>query len=206
MTSAPDMTASIEPRSDQINAEDLITGPRTITITAVKRGSAEQPVDIVTEEYGPGRPYKPSKTMRRIIVAAWGKDSAAYVGRRLTIYRDPDITFGRDKVGGIRISHMSDIPKRLEIALTVTRGRRSTFAVDPLPAESTPATQDTPSSTPAITAEDATDFARDIAEATTIPELDALAKELKARDLGEYKARLLTAWTERKTALTGQAQ
>lgn len=205
MTSAPDMTASIEPRSDQLNAEDLITGPRTITITAVKRGSAEQPVDIVTEEYGPGRPYKPSKTMRRIIVAAWGKDSAAYVGRRLTIYRDPDITFGRDKVGGIRISHMSDIPKRLEIALTVTRGRRSTFAVEPLPAESAPAVQAAPAVQEVITAEDATDFARDIAEATTIPELEALAKELKARDLGEHKARLLTAWTERKAALSGEA-
>lgn len=138
MTSAPDMTASIAPRSDQLNAEDLLTGPRTVTITDVKRGSTEQPVDIVTAEYGPGRPYKPSKTMRRMIVAAWGTNTAAYIGRRLTIYRDPDITFGRDRVGGIRISHLSHIDKRLEIALTVTRGRRASFAVDPLPDEPTP--------------------------------------------------------------------
>ncbi len=104
---APDMTASIEPRSDQLNAEDLLSGPRTVTITGVKRGSTEQPVDIVTEEFGPGRPYKPSKTMRRIIVMAWGTNTADYIGRRITIYRDPDITFGRDRVGGIRISHLS---------------------------------------------------------------------------------------------------
>lgn len=135
MTSAPDMTAACAPRSDQINAEDLLTGPRTVTITDVKRGSSEQPVDIVTAEYGPGRPYKPSKTMRRMIVAAWGTNSSVYIGRRLTIYRDPDITFGRDRCGGIRISHLSHIDERLEIALTVTRGRRASFAVDPLPDE-----------------------------------------------------------------------
>jgi hypothetical protein len=141
MTSAPDMTASIEPRSDQVNAEDLITGPRTVTITDVKRGTTEQPVNIGTTEFGPGRPYKPSKTMRRIIVSAWGTNTSTYIGRRITIYRDPDITFGRDRVGGIRISHLSHLEKRLEIALTVTRGRRSTFSVDPLPDEPPP--QDT---------------------------------------------------------------
>jgi hypothetical protein len=142
MTTAPDMTASIVPKSDQINAEDLLSGPRTVTITDITRGTAEQPVDMVTAEYGPGRPYKPSKTMRRIIVSAWGTNTSTYIGRRITIYRDPDITFGRDKVGGIRISHLSHIDKRLEIALTVTRGRRSIFAVDPLPDEPSPQDSD----------------------------------------------------------------
>lgn len=147
MTSAPDMTASIAPRSDQLNAEDLLTGPCTVTITDVKRGSTEQPVDIVTAEFGPGRPYKPSKTMRRMIVSAWGTNTAAYIGRRITIYRDPDITFGRDRVGGIRISHLSHIDKRLEIALTVTRGRRAVFTVNPLadePVATTPAADPNP--------------------------------------------------------------
>lgn len=135
MTPAPDMAASVVPRSDQLNAEDLITGPRTITITDVTRGTTEQPVDIVTAEYGLGRPYKPSKTMRRVIIAAWGTNTASYIGRRITIYRDPEIRFGPDRVGGIRISHLSHIDKRLQIALTVTRGRRAQFTVDPLPEE-----------------------------------------------------------------------
>lgn len=131
-----DLTESIAPRSDQLNAEDLLTGPRIITITDVQRGTTEQPVNILTSEFGPGRPYKPSKTMRRVLVAAWGADAKAYVGRRLMIYRDPEITFGRDKVGGIRISAMSHIDSRLSLALTVTRGRRAPFTVDPLPPES----------------------------------------------------------------------
>src|SRR5690606_15749531 len=95
-------------------------------------GSAEQPVDVRLVEF-PGRAYRPSKSMRRVLVAAWGADSTAYVGRRLTLYRDPEVTFGRDKVGGIKISHLSHIDKRLSIALTVTRGRRALQTVEPLP-------------------------------------------------------------------------
>lgn len=141
-TEAFDMTDTIIPKSDQLNAEDILTGPITVTITGVTRGNAEQPVNMVTAEFGPGRPYKPSKTMRRVIVNAWGKEASAYVGRRIRIYRDPDVKFGPDKVGGIKISHLSHIDKRLEIALTVTRGRRALFAVDPLPDEQQPANQD----------------------------------------------------------------
>ncbi len=129
---AVDLTASIVPRSDQLNAEDLLAGPRTVTITAVRRGSAEQPVDIHLAEFD--RPFKPSKTVRRILVAAWGPDAATYVGRRMTIYRDPAVKWGGMDVGGIRISHLSHIDRRMTVALTVTRGKRAPYVVEPLPA------------------------------------------------------------------------
>ena len=35
-------------------------------------------------------------------------------------------------VGGIRVSHMSHLDKRLVIALTTTRGKRAPFTVEPL--------------------------------------------------------------------------
>ena len=130
-----DMTDSIAPKSDQLNADDLMTGPRTFTITEVAKGSAEQPVNVHLAEFPKGRPYKPSKSMRRVMVAAWGKDATQYVGKRLTLYRDPEITFGKDKVGGIRISHMSDLQRPMKIALTVTRGKRAPYVVEPLPAD-----------------------------------------------------------------------
>ena len=95
-----DLTDSIAPKSDQLNAEDLLTGPRTFTIEKVAAGSIEQPVNVHLVEF-PGRPYRPSKSMRRLMVAAWGKESSVYAGRRLTLYRNPDIMFGKDKVGGI---------------------------------------------------------------------------------------------------------
>lgn len=127
-----DLTQSITPKSDQINAEDLLTGPRTVTVEKVTAGSAEQPFDFHLVEL-PGRPYRPSKSMRRVIVNAWGADAAAYPGKRLTLYRDPEVTFGRDKVGGIKISHLSGIEKPISLALTVTRGKRAMHKVDPLP-------------------------------------------------------------------------
>lgn len=196
MTTAPDMAASIEPKSDQLNAEDLLTGPRTVTITAVTRGSSEQPVNFVTAEFGAARPYKPSKTMRRVIVAAWGMNPQDYIGRRMTLYRDPDITFGPDRVGGIRISHLSHLPRRLEIALTVKRGRRSSFTVEPLP--------DKPSS--AITKAEAADFEQRIAGAESLPELEAVARDLKARNLGSHHKHLLDVWSERKAAISEPGQ
>ena len=126
-----DLTESIAPRSDQLNAEDLLTGPRTFTVEKVTEGNAEQPVNVHLVEF-PGRPFKPSKTVRRIMVAAWGKDSTAYTGRRMTLYRDPSVRFGGQDVGGIRVSHMSHIDKRLVLALTVTRGKRAPYTVEPL--------------------------------------------------------------------------
>jgi len=136
-----DLTDAIVPNSQQVNADDLAASPRTVTITNVERGTDEQKVFVHLAEY-PGRTYRPSKSMTRVMVEVWGKESSTYAGRRLTIYRNPDITFGPNKVGGIEISHMSDIEKAKTVALTVTRGRKKNFTVQPLPADA-PTPQDT---------------------------------------------------------------
>jgi hypothetical protein len=139
---AVDMSAFIAAKSDQLNADDLMDAPRTITITKVTAApdAAEQPVSIHYEG-GEGRPWKPCKTMRRILVGVWGKDASKYVGRSLTLYRDPTVAFGGLQVGGIRISHMSDISEDKTVALLVTRGRKAPFKIKPLasaPARSQP--------------------------------------------------------------------
>lgn len=126
-----DISSSIEARSDQINADDLLGGPQTYTIREVIQGKAESPFDFMLVETE--RAYRPSKTMRRVIVNAWGPEAANYAGRRLTLYREPTIQFGGKTVGGIRISAMSHIEKRVEVLAQVTRGRREKFTVDPLP-------------------------------------------------------------------------
>lgn len=136
-----DMTETTQPKSDQQNYDDVANAPRTVTIAEVKRGTAEQPVEIHLIEY-PGRPYKPSKTMRRLLIDAWGKDSTVYAGRRMTLKGDPSIRFGGVAVGGIVISHLSDITKRHEPKLTVSKGHRAPVKVDPL-VEQAPAPQPT---------------------------------------------------------------
>jgi hypothetical protein len=125
-----DIANSLAPRSDQINADDLTQGPQTFTIREVIKGKAEQPLDFLLVETD--RAFRPAVTMRRLIAAAWGTNGDDYVGRRLTVYRDPSIRFGSAVVGGIRISHMSHINKPVSEKLQVTRGKRETFTVQPL--------------------------------------------------------------------------
>jgi hypothetical protein len=144
MNDQVDMSQFIAARSDQLNADDLMDNPRTITITKVTASpdSAEQPVSIHYQG-GEGRPWKPCKTMRRILVGVWGKDASQYVGRSLTLYRDPSVAFGGMQVGGIRVSHMSHIEGEKTVALQVTRGRKAPFKVLPLKnAPAAPATGD----------------------------------------------------------------
>jgi hypothetical protein len=134
-----DMTKAIEPRSDQMNAEDLLTGPRTFTITDVREGSAEQRVRVFLAEFPQDRPYLPNVTMCRLMVLAWGPESDEYIGKQLTLYRDPDVRFGKDQPGGIRISHMSGIRKAVTANLAVTKGRRGPYRVEPLLDQAPPA-------------------------------------------------------------------
>lgn len=124
-----DMSKTIEPKSDQLNYDDFISGPRNITITGVK-GSADpqQPVSIGFEGDN-NKPYKPCKSMRRVMVQAWGANALEYVGRSLTLFGDPGVLFGGQKVGGIRISHMSHIEKDFTVALTVSKARRAVYPV-----------------------------------------------------------------------------
>jgi hypothetical protein len=124
------LTPSIAPRSDQVNADDLIGGPITYTIREVVNGKAEAPFDFLLVETE--RAYRPSKTMRRVIVNAWGADAAAYAGRRLTLYREPTIRFGNAVVGGIRISAMSHIDGPRELMVQTSRGKREKFTVEPI--------------------------------------------------------------------------
>ena len=121
------MKITAEPRSDQINADDLIGGPRTVTIAGVKSGAAEQPYDLAL--VGETKVWRPPLTMLRLLIAAWGDDSAAWVGKSATLYRDDTVRFGKDQVGGIRVSHVSHIEKRLQIALTETRGKRRLYTI-----------------------------------------------------------------------------
>ena len=124
------MTASIEPKSDQLDAVDLLAGPRTFTIESVAPGTPDQPVNIKLAEFP--RVWRPSKSMRRVLVAAWGVNGAEYAGKRLTLFCDPTVVFGGIEVGGTRISHMSGLDATLKVSLLIKRGKSAVFTVQPL--------------------------------------------------------------------------
>lgn len=127
-----DMRSVIIPKSDQLNSDTLLGGPITITITSVSiRPATEQPVSINYEGDG-GKPYKPCKSMARVMVSLWGPDANLYVGRSMSLYCDPKVLWGGIAVGGIRISHMSHIERTASMMLTATKGNKKPFTVQPL--------------------------------------------------------------------------
>lgn len=126
MSDVSNLRDTIAPKSDRVNADDFLAGPETVTITAVKRGDADTPVAVHIE----GRkPYYPCKSMRRVMISAWGDNGADWVGKRMTLFTDPTVKFGGVAVGGIRISHLSHIERDLCISLTATRGKRTQYTV-----------------------------------------------------------------------------
>ena len=180
-----DMTSVIIPKSDQINADDLIGGTMTITITDVRiKGGQEQPVSIYFD--GSDKAFRPCKSMSRVLVAAWGPDAKKYVGRSLTLYRDPKVKWGGMEVGGIRISHMSHLERPMTMALTMTKGSRAPFVVKPL--------EQSAGTTPTIA-----DARAWIADAD---DLAALETVWKSRTMAPFRAELQDDLNARKAKLS----
>ena len=174
-----DLSKTVEVKSDQLNSDDLLTGPITIRITKVTEGDKEQPVAIHYEGDN-GKPYKPSKGMRRVIGQAWGWKADPYPGRSMTLYRDGAVKFGKDEVGGIRISHMSHLESDKTFAVTLTRGKKVMYTVTRLATEPKAAQQATKPAQTAATPPEASledrekAFRQRITDATTQIKLKSL--------------------------------
>lgn len=136
MTDIIDVSDTIQAKSDQLNAVDIAGAPITITITSVsKSNSPDQPLTVHYSGDN-GRPFKPSKTCRRILVQAWGKDANNWIGKRATLFCDPKVRWAGQEIGGVRISHMSGIDKTMNLQLPVSRGKYDKYTINPLPDQS----------------------------------------------------------------------
>lgn len=194
MSDVSNLRDTIIPKSDQLNAEQLLSEPMTITVTGVRRGADDQPV-VINYEGDDGRPYKPCKTCRKILIFAWGDDGREWVGRSMTLFNNPEIKFGGVKVGGIRISHMSHIDREIGISLTATKGKKEPVIIKKLAApakkqEPIPCTLD--------------GVLRAIAAATT-PEAMEAAKDAAAKLPDADKPTAREAYSLRLAALKAEA-
>lgn len=141
--SEDDMMKTIVPKSDQLNADDLVGG-HTITIKinhAEVKETGEQKV-ILGYEGDNGKPYKPGKMMCHVLIGLYGKSSKNYVGKSLTLYRDDAVTFGPNTVGGVRIRYASHIDHPVTVIVPVSKGIRKPFTVKPLVVADTPNADD----------------------------------------------------------------
>lgn len=179
-----DVSETILAKSDQVNAIDLAV-PVIVTVVDVKAGPADQPVHIITDKYGPERPFKPSKTVRRDLVKAWGSEAKAWVGKSMELYNEPSVLWAGKPVGGIRISALSHIDKPIETAHTITRGKYTQVTIRPLPAVDDAAV---------------VDALADIAGATSLPALKA-AWDLAATRGVQKHPDVVAATNQRKAEL-----
>lgn len=122
---------TLAPTSDQLDAIELVNGPRIFTVEKVSKGNVEQPVQVHLADFP--RPWRPGKSMRRVLAACWGVDAAAWAGRRVELYFEPEVMFGKEKPGGTRISRLSHIDGTRRVPLLVSRGKSATYVVEPLP-------------------------------------------------------------------------
>lgn len=128
-----DITEALAPKSDQLDAVELVA-PRTFTIdTGSKLGTREgrKVAEIRLVDFD--RVWRPSKGMLDVLAACWGIDGKQWVGRSVTLYCDPSVMYGPDKVGGIRISHLSHIDEPRTVTIRANGvGRKRSWRVDPL--------------------------------------------------------------------------
>lgn len=132
------LAEALAPKSDQLNADDLIAGPRTLKITGARIAKDDRQLRVILNYEGDnGKPWKPCKTMGRAMVMAWAvTDEKQLVGKSVRVFRDPTVKFGdQGEIGGIRISHMSHIDKAVNVKLTVSQGKKGMFTFNPLPTE-----------------------------------------------------------------------
>lgn len=126
-----DISDTLIPNSDQLDAEDLAaSGPRIFTIERVSKGNAEQPINVYFAEFP--RPWRPGRNMRRVLAHCWGKDASQWVGKRVELYCDTDVYFGKERVGGTRIRSLSHINGPVNAPVIIGRGKRGTWPVKPL--------------------------------------------------------------------------
>lgn len=143
------ISETIASKSSQLNADDLISGSLTVTITKLTGDrNKEQPVAV--NYYGDnGKPWYPCKTMRRVLAHCWKdvKENSEYAGRKVTLYRDPTVTWAGLAVGGIRISHLSHIDSEITVSLNASNKGKKPVTVKPLvevPVTATAPTAHTP--------------------------------------------------------------
>lgn len=131
-----DLTKALAPKSDQLDFADLDgLPPKVFTITSVSENGTEladqQPVNIRLAEFP--RVWRPSKGMLRVLADNWGKDVKVWVGRRVELYGEPEVYFGKEKRGGTRITRLSNISSRKTTLVNPRGGKGAYWSIEPLP-------------------------------------------------------------------------
>lgn len=130
-----DISEVIAPDSDEMVAADLIGSPPQVftiaEVTETVREKGKRVANIRLEGFP--RPWRPGKGMSRVMADNWGRETQGWIGKQVELYGDPDVFFGSEKTGGVRISRLSGIKAAKTTRINPRSGKGSTWTVKPLP-------------------------------------------------------------------------
>lgn len=186
-----DITDALAPNSDQLDAIELVT-PRTFTIAAGSRLAIREGKTVAEIPFeGFPRVWRPSKGMLDVLAKCWGADAKQWVGRRVTVYNDPDVMFGKDRVGGVRVSHLSHIDGPQTVNIRASGRGRSPKPWKVQPLADAPTTPQQPSITPFLDAIDTAASMDALRAAWVAADNAGLAKNPELFDAKEAKKKEL---------------
>jgi len=167
------MRIQIVRKTDQWNNEDFAMGSRVFTIANVTKGKEQAPYDIQFSD-GDGKCWRPSNGMLELLMRVWGDDAAVWSGRKVELFQDPRVKIGRDVVGGIRVRSMSHIDKPMSPLITVSRGTKKPYTVQPLTAAPVAPTDTT-----------GRDWLTELDNANTLADIEALGAAAKGAHVAQ---------------------
>ena len=123
-------------KSDRLNYENFIMGAKEFTISklAKKTDQGKARLLIYFEGYE-STPYWPSLGMIKCLSSPDGWGDAPFsdwIGRRMTLFGEPTVVYAGKEIGGIQISHISHIKGEYSTKITLRRGMRIDFTIEPL--------------------------------------------------------------------------
>jgi len=132
MNNAHALQQALAPKSDQLNADDLIAANKIIVISGVNINLGSEQKIIINYQGDNGKPWKPSKGMGRVLTELLGGDPDKWVGETVELFRNKEIRFGKEKCGGIQIAGMSAVRNVTTLLITTAKGKKSSITIQPI--------------------------------------------------------------------------
>ena len=111
-------------------------GPKDFTIVRLaKKIDQGKPRLLIFFEGYESTPYWPSLGMVKCLSSpdGWGEaEFPQWIGRRMRLFGEPTVVFAGKEMGGIQISAISHINGEYTTKITLRRGLRIDFAIEPL--------------------------------------------------------------------------
>ena len=104
-------------KNDLVNSRVLIMSK--ITRQEVWRKNGKQ-IAIVLHFDGNAKPMVLNKTNGIAIARIYGPDTSTWIKKPIEVFHDPNVTLGRDRVGGIRVRAASVVPAKISASPTTT--------------------------------------------------------------------------------------